>query len=283
AASQAGQSDAQRRARRRRSGRPDRVPGDPRVTLAPERPDRDAGDGAGDAGVVDPERSTDLATVWSPSPGVWGWLTNVNHKAMGTRFMVTAFVFFHVGGVLALGMRTQLAVPDAEVLGPDTHNQAVTLHGTLMLCLFAVPTLEGFAMYVTPLMLGTRDMPFPRLNLFGYYAFLFGGLFVFAGVAAGEVPDDGWFAYLPLTNPEFEPGKGLDYWLLGVTFVEIAGIVGAIELITLIFKHRAPGMALNRMPLFAWAVLAMAFAMLLAFPPLVAASTMLELERSFDL
>ncbi|MFP3902282.1 MAG: cytochrome c oxidase subunit I, partial [Acidimicrobiia bacterium] len=231
----------------------------------------------------DAARRRALADAWGRRPGALGWIAAVNHKAVGKRFIVTAFVFLLVGGIEALLIRTQLARPESDVLGPEAFNQTFTMHGTTMLFLFAVPILEGFGMYFAPLMVGTRDMPFPRLNAFGYWAYLFGGLFVYASIFAGEVPDGGWFAYVPLTGPAFSPGEALDFWLLGVTFVEVSGVVGAIELIVLFVKHRAPGMTLSRIPLFVWSVVVMAGAMLLAFPVLIGGSTLLELERSFDL
>jgi cytochrome c oxidase subunit I+III len=224
-----------------------------------------------------------LDRVWRTGPGIWGWLSAVNHKTIGIRFMVTAFVFLLLGGVAALMMRTQLARPEGDVLGPEAYNQAFTMHGTTMMFLFAVPMLEGIVIYLAPLMVGTRDMPFARLNALGYWLYLFGGLFVYASLITGEVPNGGWFAYVPLTGSEFSPGRNLDFWLLGVTMVEISGIIGAIEVVVLVIKHRAPGMSLSRIPLFVWSALAMAFSMLFAFPTLVAASTLLELERKFDL
>jgi cytochrome c oxidase subunit I+III len=223
----------------------------------------------------------ELATVWARPPGVVGWLRAVNHKRIGMRFIVTAFVFLLVGGVEALLIRLQLAGPEQELMSPEAYAELFTLHGSTMMFLFAVPILEGLAMYLVPLMLGARDMPFPRLNAFGYWAYLFGGLFVYASLLAGEVPNGGWFAYVPLTGPEFSPGQNLDFWLLGVTFVELSGIVGAIELIVLILKHRAPGMSLDRMPVFVWATLVTAFMMLFAFTTLAMASTLLELERAY--
>jgi cytochrome c oxidase subunit I+III len=220
-----------------------------------------------------------LARTWGSPATLRGFLGAVNHKAVGMRFIVTAFVFLLVGGVEALLMRTQLALPLLGVIGPQTYNELFTMHGTTMMFLFAVPMLEGLGSYFVPLMLGTRDMPFPRLNAFGYWAFLFGALFLHASFFVGAAPDGGWFAYVPLTRAEFSPPPGLDFWLLGVTFVEIAGVVFAIEMIVLVLKQRAPGMALSRMPLFAWTMLATAFTMLFAFPPLIVASILLELDR----
>jgi cytochrome c oxidase subunit I+III len=226
-----------------------------------------------------PSAASALERAWRTPPGLGGWLSAVNHKQIGARFVVTGFAFLLIGGVLALLIRTQLAQPGAEVLGPETYNQVFTMHGTTMMFLFALPVVEGFAMYLLPLMLGTRDLPFPRLNAFGYWCLLFGGVFLTSSWIFGLAPDGGWFNYPPLTGPEFSPGNRIDFWLLGVSFVEIATILGAIELAVLILRQRAPGMAIHRMPIFAWSILVTAAMIILAFPPLVAASVMLELDR----
>ena len=226
------------------------------------------------------DREQALQEAWTRPPGIVGWLCDVNHKAIGMRFIVTAFAFLLLGGVLALLMRTQLAQSDAGLLDAQTYNELFTLHGTTMMFLFAVPAVEGLAMYFMPLLLGTRDLPFPRLNAFGYWAYLFGGLFVYAGYLVGEAPDAGWFAYVPLAGPDFSPGMGMDFWLLGITLVEVAGIIGAIELIVGFLVRRAPGMTLARIPVIAWAFFVMAVMMLVAFPALVTASVLLEAERA---
>ncbi|HLU31348.1 MAG TPA: cbb3-type cytochrome c oxidase subunit I, partial [Acidimicrobiia bacterium] len=146
-------------------------------------------------------RDTDtLAEAWSNPSGLWGWLTIVNHKNVGRRFIVTGLIFFVLGGVMALLMRTQLAVPEATFLDADFYNQMFTMHGTTMMFLFAIPMLEGLMIYLMPLMIGTRDMPFPRLNAFGYLAYLFGGTLIFSSFIVGEVPREGWFAYVPLAS-----------------------------------------------------------------------------------
>ncbi len=224
-----------------------------------------------------------LTRAWQQPPGFVGWLSAVNHKTIGMRFIVTGFIFFLVGGLMALLMRAQLAVPENTFLGAELYNQLFTMHGTTMMFLFAIPMLEGLALYLLPLMLGTRDVPFPRLNSFGYWLYLFGGLFVFSSFLTGQVPDAGWFAYVPLSAGLFSPDLGMDFWLLGVTMVEISGILGALELVLAFLRRRAPGMTLNRIPLFAWSVFVMAAMMVVAFPVLVAASTMLEFERATPL
>ncbi len=222
-----------------------------------------------------------LDRTWSSRPGIVGWLTAVNHKQIGLRFVVTAFGFMLVGGVLAGLIRLQLIVPRAEVLGPEAYNQVFTMHGTIMMFLFAVPMLEGLGMYFVPLMIGARDLPFPRLNAFGYWLYLGGGLILMWSFVTGSVPDGGWFAYPTLTGPEFSPDRGLDFWLLGVTMLEVSGIVGALELVVVILRHRAPGMTLSRMPIFVWSILLQGGMILLAFPAIIAASLMLEIERKF--
>ena len=224
-----------------------------------------------------------LHAAWRTEAGIVNWLSNVNHKAIGFRFIVTAFAFLLIGGVEAMLMRAQLIGPDRSVLGPDAYNQAFTLHGTTMMFLFAVPMLEGLAMYFVPLMIGTRDLPFPRLNAFGYWLFLFAGLFLYASLLTGSVPDGGWFAYPPLTGPAFRPGSEIDFWLLGVTMTEISGIVGALELVVCIARQRAPGMSLNRVPVFVWGVLVTSVMILFAFPPLVTGSLLLELDRKIGM
>ena len=225
----------------------------------------------------------ELARAWDRTPGFIGWLGAVNHKDIGRRFIYTSLAFLFLGGLQALVMRTQLAQPDSSVVSDDLYNQLFTMHGTTMMFLFVVPMLEGLAMYFAPMMVGTRDMPFPRLNAFGYWAYLAGGIFVYSSFLTGEVPDSGWFAYVPLTGPEFSPGHNLDFWLLGVSLVEISGIVGAIEIVVLVLKHKAPGMGFHRLPIFVWSVLVMAVMMLFAFPVLLTASLMLELERKLGM
>jgi cytochrome c oxidase subunit I+III len=227
------------------------------------------------------EAVADLELAWSSKPGLPGFLSAVNHKQIGLRFIWTAVAFLVIGGIEGLLIRIQLARADGTLLGPEAYNQVFTMHGTTMMFLFAVPVLEGLAMYLAPLQVGTRDMPFPRLNAFGYWIYLFGGVLLNWSWLTGSVPDGGWFAYTPLTGPEFSPDRSLDFWLLGVTFVEIAGIVGAIELIVVILRFRAPGMSLGRVPLFSWSVLVMGAMMLIAFPFVIAASTLLEVERKF--
>jgi cytochrome c oxidase subunit I+III len=220
-----------------------------------------------------------LDHVWGARPGLIGWLGQCNHKAVGRRFIFTAFFFLLVGGAMALLMRTQLAVPDNEVMGPDAFNQLFTMHGTIMMFLFVVPMLEGFTIYVAPLAIGARDMPMPRVNAYGYWVYLLGGIFLLSSFFFGAVPDSGWFAYVPLTGPDYAPGLNLDFWLLGVTMLEVSGIVAAIEVVALVARFRAPGMSISRMPVFVWASFVASIMILFAFPPLVAGTVLLELDR----
>jgi cytochrome c oxidase subunit I+III len=230
--------------------------------------------------VVRPAPQEDMLTrAWARRPGFRGWAGQCNHKAVGRRFIFTALTFFVIGGFMAVLLRVQLITPMNEFLGPQAFNELFTMHGTIMMFLFVVPILEGFAIYFLPLQLGARDMPMPRLNAFGYWAYLFGALFFISSFLFGQAPDGGWYAYTPFTGPRFSPDLGLDFWLLGVTFIEISGIIAAIEVIVLVLRSRAPGMTLSRMPIFGWASLITSLMIMAAFPPLVAASTMLELER----
>jgi len=221
-----------------------------------------------------------LERTWGPRrPGIVGWLGQCNHKAVGLRFIVTAMAFFLIAGAMALVMRTQLAAPENDLVSPEVFNQLFTMHGTLMMFFFAVPVLEGLAIYFLPLQLGARDMPMPRFGAFGYWVYLAGGILLLSSFVFGAAPDSGWYAYPPLTTAAFSPGLNIDLWLLGVTLTEISAIVAAVEIIVLIFRSRAPGMTLARMPLFGWSMLATSAMILVAFPPLVVTSLLLEIER----
>jgi len=223
----------------------------------------------------------DLARVWDNEPGWIGQLTAVNHTTIGLRFVFTGIAFLLIGGMLAMFMRLQLAWSDQTVLDAALYNQFMTLHGTTMMFLFAVPVMEGFALYLIPKMIGARDAPYPRMGAFGYWCYLFGGVFLYSSFLFGAAPDGGWFMYTPLSGAEYSPGLGPDFWLLGVTFAEIAAVTGSIDLIVAILKTRAPGMAIQRMPLFAWYVLITAFMIVFGFPPLILGSVLLEIERAF--
>jgi len=223
-----------------------------------------------------------LSRIWDTGPGLRR-LAAVNHNVVGKRFIITALIFFCIGGLLAMLLRAQLASPKAAFMPPEIYNQVFTMHGTVMMFLFAIPLIEGLALYLLPKMLGARDLAFPRLSAYGYWCYLFGGSIIIVAMVAGAAPDGGWFMYTPLSSKIFSPGINPDVWLLGITFVEISAIAVAVEIIVTVLKMRAPGMSLARMPIFAWYMLVTAFMMLFAFPPLILGSILLELERAFDL
>jgi cytochrome c oxidase subunit I+III len=227
---------------------------------------------------TDDERKK-LEKTWGDEPGLWGRLSTVNHKTVGKRFIITAFIFFILGGILSVLMRIQLARPESHFLGPDLYNQIFTMHGTTMMFLFAVPIMEAMAVYLVPLMLGTRSIAFPRLNAFGYWIYLFGGIMIYVAFVLNVGPDAGWFSYVPLAGPQFSPGKRVDFWAQLITFTEVSALVVATELITTIFKLRAPGMSLNRIPMYVWSVLVMSFMVFFAMPTIALASTSLILDR----
>jgi len=210
---------------------------------------------------------------------LWQWCTTVDHKRIGRRYVVTAFAFFLVAGVEALTMRWQLAGPDRNVVGTEGYDQLFTLHGTTMIFLFITPAFTGLGNFLVPLMIGARDMAFPRLNAFGYWVFLGAGVFLYAGVPFGDAPDGGWFNYVPLTGPRYAPGLGITFYTVGLGFLGIATSTGAINFIVTILKLRAPGMTLARLPLFCWAILATSFVVLFAIPVLTAANYLLTMDR----
>ncbi len=222
-----------------------------------------------------------LEERWEDAPGIPGYFNSVDHKRVGLRYIYTAFIFFFIAGALALVMRVQLAEPNADVLSPQTYNEFFTVHGTAMIFLFNTPVLAGFGNYLIPLMIGSRDMAFPRLNAFSYWIFVLSGLFFFVSFAVGHPPDGGWFAYVPLTSKQYSTGVNVDFWGLAVIFVGISTTVGAVNFIVTIFKLRAPGMSLNRMPIFVWSMLVFAFMVIFAVPAVTVAASLLELDRLF--
>jgi cytochrome c oxidase subunit 1 len=227
----------------------------------------------------DVELHARLSRTWRTGPTLYDRLASVDHKVVGRRYIVTAFVFLFLGGISAALMRMQLAQPEGKLLGPDLYNQLFTMHGTTMMFLFAVPVMEAFAVYLVPLMVGTRNIAFPRLNAFSYWVFLFGGIFLWASFALKIGPDVGWFAYVPLAGPEFSPGKRTDVWAQMITFTEVSALAVAVQVIVTVFKQRAPGMTLDRIPLFVWAMLVTSFLIIFAMPAVMTASTMLILDR----
>jgi cytochrome c oxidase subunit I+III len=221
-----------------------------------------------------------LERIWTHRPGLLGWLTTTDHKRIGLMYLFASLAFFAAGGVEALLMRTQLAVPDAHVVSPDAYNQLLTMHGVTMIFLFVIPITTGaFGNYLVPLMIGSRDMAFPRLNALSFWLFLASGLFLYTSVFLGTAPNAGWFDYVPLALKQYDPGPNIDFFALGLILNGISSTAASINFIATIFKLRAPGMSLNRMPLFCFAILAVAFALLFALPPLTVDCVFLELQR----
>jgi cytochrome c oxidase subunit I+III len=220
-----------------------------------------------------------LERTWRRPPGLWGWLSEVDHKEIGKRYIVTAMIFMLMGGIASLIMRLQLAKPESGLITAQRYDELFTMHGTTMMFLFAVPVMEAMAVFLVPLMIGTRAISFPRLNAFSYYTYLAGGVLLWAAFLLNIAPDAGWFAYVPLSGPEFSPGKRSDIWAQMVTFTEIAGLCVAVELTATILKQRAPGMTLARMPLFVWAILVTALMVIFSMPSIALASGMLISDR----
>ncbi|WP_324261309.1 cbb3-type cytochrome c oxidase subunit I [Altererythrobacter sp. H2] len=223
----------------------------------------------------------ELERVWQ-APRGWRLLTAVNNNYVGFWYVVTAFGFFVAAGILALGMRVQLAAPMQDFLGAETYNQFFTMHGTVMMFLFAVPMVEAIGVMLLPQMLAARDLPFPRLSAYAYWAYAVGGTLFFFSLFVGLAPDGGWFMYPPLTSIAFSPDINVDFWLLGIGFIEISAIAGAIEIIVGVLRTRAPGMTLDKMPMFAWAMLVFAVMILVAFPAVILCTMLLEIERAFN-
>src|SRR5690242_159762 len=221
-----------------------------------------------------------LERVWEEREGLLGWLTTTDHKRIGLLYLFTSLAFFAAGGTEALLIRTQLIVPHGTTLGPAAFNTTMTMHGVTMIFLFVIPISTGaFGNYLVPLMIGARDMAFPRLNAFSYWVFLGSGLFIYAGVLTGNGPNAGWFDYVPLAGRTYNPGSAIDFYALGLIFNAISSTAAAVNFIAMIFKMRAPGMSLNRMPLFCYAFLAVSFALVFALPALSVDCLFLELDR----
>jgi cytochrome c oxidase subunit I+III len=229
--------------------------------------------------MTDQELHAQLEETWHKPKGLWGFLTDNHHATIGKRYIITAFIFFALAGIEALLMRIQLAKPENAFLSPDLYNQLFTTHGTTMMFLFAVPVMEGVGICFIPLMIGTRSMAFPRLNQFAYFSYLTGGILLYTALFLNFGPDAGWFAYVPLAGPEYSAGKRVDIWAQMITFTEIAAMSGAVSMTATIFKHRAPGMSLNRMPLFVWSQLITSVMVIFALPSIMVASSMLASDR----
>ncbi len=228
-----------------------------------------------------PGEVEELRRIWS-APRGFAFLTVINNNYVGVFYLGAAILFFVLAGVLALAIRVQLAVPGNTLIGPDLFNQLFTMHGTMMMFLFAVPAVEAMGVVLLPNMLGARDLPFPRLSAFAFWLYFVGGLGFFLSLLVGWAPDGGWFMNPPLTDQRWSPRVNQDFWLLGIGFIEISAIAGAIEIIVGVLRTRAPGMTLGRMPMFAWAMLVFAVMIVFAFPAVILATALLELQRAFD-
>ncbi|MEU0571206.1 cytochrome c oxidase subunit I [Nonomuraea sp. NPDC005983] len=208
------------------------------------------------------------------------WLSTTDHKVIGYLYLITSFVFFLAAGLMAMVIRAELALPGLQLVSQQQYNQLFTVHGTVMLLLFATPLFAGFANVVMPLQIGAPDVAFPRLNAVAYWLFLFGGLMVLAGfVSPGGAADFGWFGYTPLSTATYSPGIGGDLWIMGLALSGLGTILGSVNFITTIICMRAPGMVMFRLPLFTWTVLLTSMMVLLAFPVLAAALLVLESDR----
>jgi cytochrome c oxidase subunit I len=221
-----------------------------------------------------------LERVWKERTGLLGWLTTTDHKRIGLMYFFTSLAFFAAGGVEALLIRTQLLGPNQRLLTPEAYDELFTMHGITMIFLVVIPMTTGaFGNYLVPLMIGARDMAFPRMNAVSFWIFLGSGVFLYVALAGGQAPNAGWFDYVPLASKQYDPGLNIDFYGYGLIFNGIASTATAINIIVTIFKLRAPGMSINRMPLFCFAFLAAAFSLVLALPALTLATLFLELDR----
>jgi cytochrome c oxidase subunit 1 len=223
---------------------------------------------------------------FSFSTHLYEWISTVDHKRLGLMYVISALLFFVIAGIMATVIRLQLAFPNGHVVDPETFNRLFTMHGTTMVFLVGMPFVAGLSNYLVPLMIGARDMAFPRLNAFGFWIFLFGGFLLYfsyiggSGLSgAGSAPDVGWFAYAPLTSRAFSRGASTDYWILGILLTGIGSIASAINVIVTAISMRCPGMTLIRMPMFVWVMLIDAWLIIIALPPLSAAQIMLLIDR----
>lgn len=233
-----------------------------------------------------------MATIAASSPapqqsapaantGIWSWITTVDHKRIGTLYLWTALIFFIIGGLEAVIIRTQLAHPNMGFVSAETYNQLFTMHGTTMVFLAIMPLSAAFFNFLIPLQIGARDVAFPRLNAFSYWVYVLGGIFITVPILFQVAPNGGWFGYAPLTTTTFSPGVNIDFWVLGLQILGISSLAAAFNFITTIINMRAPGMTLMRMPMFTWMSFVVQFLLVLAFPPITVALFFLMLDRFF--
>jgi cytochrome c oxidase subunit 1 len=217
----------------------------------------------------------------SATSGLASWLTTVDHKRIGILYGVTAFIFFLLGGIEALLLRVQLAQANGTFLDAETYDQVFTMHGLTMIFLVVMPLSAAFFNYLIPLMIGARDVAFPRLNAFSYWVFLLGGVFLYSSFFLGEAPNGGWFGYPPQTDVPFSPGIGMDFYAIGLQILGVASLASAVNFIVTILNERAPGMTLMRMPVFVWMTLVVSFLLLFAMPVIAIALFELGFDRLF--
>lgn len=229
------------------------------------------------------ETLSQLERTWNDPPGLIGALRALQNDTLGMRIIALAFFLFLLGGINILLVRIQLARPENDFLSPERFNQFFTMHGSTMMFLFAVPLLEGLAILMLPFMLGNREMPFPRLGVFSFWTFLFGGILFYSSIFFNAMPDVGWFAYPPLSSEHYSPGLPTEFWLLGLSVAEVAAIAAGVEIMIAVLRMRAPGMSISKMPLYAWAMLVTAVSLLFAFTPLIIATLLLELDRKLGM
>ncbi len=222
-----------------------------------------------------------LEKIWKTKPGLFGWIATVDHKEIGIRYIVTAFAFLVIGGIEALILRVQLAQPEMRTISPAAYDQIFSMHGITMIFLYALPILSGFSNYLFPLVLGSRDMAFPRLNAFSYWVYLASGLFMYASFLIGAAPNDGWFNYAPYSLREFNPGPNMDFYALGMIFLGISTTVGSANFVVTVMRTRAPGMSINRIPILVWGTTTISVANLLAVPAVSLAFFLLWMDRQF--
>ena len=232
-------------------------------------------------GIDSAEHVAKLMRLWQGAPGLKGFFSTVDHKEIGKRYIVTAFVFLALGGIEALIMRLQLAGPNLSLLTPEQYNELFSTHGMTMIFLYASPILSGFSNYLWPLLLGSRDMAFPRLNALGYWIYVASGIFLYTGFLTGNGPNDGWFNYVPYASRDYNPGLNEDFYSLGMVFLGISTTVGAANFIVTAFRTRAPGMSINRLPIMVWGTLTASAANLIVVPAVSLAFLMLWMDRQF--
>jgi len=227
-----------------------------------------------------PALAEKLRRIWETPSGIAGWISTVDHKQIGIRYIITAFAFLIIGGVEALIFRLQLAGPNLHLLTPEQYDQLFTMHGMTMIFLYAGPVLSGFSNYLWPLLLGARDMALPRLNALSYWIYLCAGIFLYIAFAFGFGPNDGWFNYVPVAARAYDGGPNIDFYSLGMILLGLSTTVGAINFVVTFLRLRAPGMSINRVPILVWGTLTASAANIFAIPAVSLAFFLLWMDRN---